>query len=89
MPGTMNGMSVKEDFDAAVPRMSTLPTKPSQGDQLKLYALYKQSTSGDASGKRPGITKMVERAKYDAWAALSGTSREDAMGQYIAFASSF
>ena len=50
---------------------------------LKLYALYKQGTSGDASGKRPGRFNMVARAKYDAWAGLQGTSKDDAMEKYI------
>ena len=26
---------------------------------------------------------MIGRAKYDAWAALKGTSQEDAMRQYV------
>jgi acyl-CoA-binding protein len=50
---------------------------------LKLYALYKQGSEGDVEGKRPGFTDMVGRAKYDAWAAIKGTSQDDAMQQYI------
>ena len=50
---------------------------------LKLYALYKQGSDGDAEGKRPGFTDMVGRAKFDAWAALKGTGAEDAMQQYV------
>jgi acyl-CoA-binding protein len=45
--------------------------------------LYKQATSGDVSGKRPGFTNPVGRAKYDAWAGMSGLSAEDAQSQYI------
>lgn len=77
-------MSIADDFQAAVDRMNASAASPSQGDQLKLYGLFKQSKLGDASGKRPGITKMRERAKYDAWAAHSGTSKDDAMGKYMA-----
>jgi acyl-CoA-binding protein len=45
--------------------------------------LFKQGSSGDVTGERPGFTDMVGRAKYDAWAALKGTSQEDAMQQYV------
>ncbi len=51
---------------------------------LALYALYKQATSGDASGDRPGMLDVRGRAKYDAWAKHKGLSRDAAMEQYIA-----
>ena len=57
------------EFDAAVARVSELSQDPGNDVKLKLYALYKQATSGDVSGKRPGFTNPVGRAKYDAWAA--------------------
>ena len=50
---------------------------------LKIYALFKQASSGDATGERPGLTDFVNRAKFDAWAALAGTSKEEAQQQYI------
>jgi acyl-CoA-binding protein len=50
---------------------------------LKIYALYKQASSGDAQVERPGFTDMVGRAKFDAWEALKGTSKDDAMQQYV------
>ena len=50
---------------------------------LKIYALFKQGSSGDATGERPGMTDFVARAKYDAWAGLQGTSQEEAQQQYI------
>ena len=56
----------------------------SHGDVLlKLYALYKQASSGDADGKRPGFGDMVGRAKWDAWNELKGTGSDDAMQQYV------
>jgi diazepam-binding inhibitor (GABA receptor modulating acyl-CoA-binding protein) len=51
--------------------------------KLKLYALYKQATEGDVSGKRPGFTDMVGRAKWDAWEQIKGTDSEVAKQQYI------
>ena len=46
---------------------------------LKLYSYYKQATEGDVQGARPGGFDFVGGAKYDAWAKLKGTSRDDAM----------
>ena len=51
---------------------------------LALYALFKQATAGDVSGPRPGMLDLRGRAKYDAWAARKGTSRDDAKTAYIA-----
>ena len=41
------------------------------------------ASAGDVEGKRPGFTDMVGRAKWDAWNALAGTERNDAMQQYV------
>ena len=50
---------------------------------LKIYALYKQASRGDADGERPGFADMVGRAKWDAWNGLKGKSTDDAMQEYI------
>lgn len=57
--------------------------QPSNEMKLEFYALYKQATEGDVSGKRPGMMDFVARAKFDAWDKLKGTSSEEAMQQYI------
>jgi len=51
---------------------------------LELYALYKQATTGDVAGSRPGFTDLRGRAKYDAWAKHKGKSKDSAMEAYIA-----
>ncbi|MBA2540962.1 MAG: acyl-CoA-binding protein [Deltaproteobacteria bacterium] len=51
---------------------------------LELYALYKQSTTGDATGSRPGMLDLKGRAKFDAWAKHKGASKDAAMEAYIA-----
>lgn len=76
-------MSLKEEFEAAVAQSKSLPERPDNMTLLKIYALYKQGSSGDVTGDRPGFTDMVGRAKYDAWAGLKGTSTDEAMQQYI------
>jgi diazepam-binding inhibitor (GABA receptor modulator, acyl-CoA-binding protein) len=81
LPGEM--MSLQTRFDQAMADSKNLPERPDNMTLLKIYALFKQASSGDVDGDRPGFTDMVARAKYDAWDALKGTSREDAMQQYI------
>lgn len=76
-------MSLQEQFATAQLDSKDLPERPDNMTLLKIYALYKQSTQGDASGERPGFTDMVGRAKFDAWAGLTGTSQDEAMQQYV------
>lgn len=74
---------LKATFEKAVADSKQLPEKPDNQTLLKIYALYKQATEGDCEGKRPGFGDMVGRAKFDAWAAVKGTGKDDAMQQYI------
>lgn len=76
---------LKTKFEEAVNYIQTAEGdfKPSNEMKLEFYALYKQATEGDVSGKRPGMMDFVGRAKYDAWEKLKGMSSDDAMQQYI------
>ena len=76
-------MSLQEQFDTALADSKNLPERPDNMTLLKIYALYKQASAGDAEGKRPGFTDMVGRAKFDAWEALKGTAKDEAMQQYV------
>jgi len=76
-------MSLQDRFAQAQLDSKNLSERPDNPTLLKIYALYKQASSGDASGERPGMTDFVARAKFDAWAALKGTAQDDAMQQYI------
>ena len=51
--------------------------------KLQMYSFFKQATDGDIMGERPGFFYQVQRAKWDAWDALKGTSKEIAMQKYI------
>jgi diazepam-binding inhibitor (GABA receptor modulator, acyl-CoA-binding protein) len=51
---------------------------------LELYALYKQATTGDVAGDRPGMLDIRGRAKYDAWAKRKGMTKDAAMTAYVA-----
>lgn len=76
-------MSLEDDFQAASKAAMSLPA---QGPEslLEMYGLYKQATSGDADGKRPGAFNLRARAKYDAWKSRAGMSQDDARQAYIA-----
>lgn len=74
---------LKKKFEQAVADSKNLPERPDNATLLKLYALYKQASSGDVDGKRPGFTDMVGRAKWDAWNELKGTATDEAMKQYV------
>ena len=74
---------LKSKFEQAVKDSKGLPEKPDNMTLLKIYALYKQASSGDAEGKRPGFADMVGRAKWDAWNELKGKSGDEAMQQYV------
>ena len=76
-------MNLKDQFEAAVAASKNLSERPDNMTLLKLYGLYKQGSSGDISGERPGVTDMIGRAKWDAWNAMQGESQESAMQAYI------
>jgi diazepam-binding inhibitor (GABA receptor modulating acyl-CoA-binding protein) len=76
-------MATTEEFEAAAQRAQQLPTKPSNLVLLQLYALYKQVTEGNVAGDRPGGFDFKAIAKYDAWAAISGKSQDEARKEYV------
>ena len=74
---------LKTRFETAAEEVQGLAKRPDNDTLLELYAFRKQANMGDVSGKRPGFTNFVGRAKYDAWAKLKGTSEKEAMQSYI------
>ncbi len=70
-------------FAQAQQDVTQLSKRPDNNTMLKLYALYKQATEGDATGEGPGAFEFVARAKFDAWSAIKGTGPEESMRQYI------
>ena len=75
--------TLNEQFEQAVADSKTLSERPDNMTMLKLYALYKQGSTGDVDGKRPGFTDMVGRAKWDAWNELKGQTADEARQAYI------
>ena len=74
---------LKTRFETAAEEVKELAERPDNDTLLELYAFHKQANMGDVSGKQPGFTNFVGRAKYDAWAKLKGTSKNEAMQSYI------
>lgn len=78
---------LQQQFNAAVDKVRNAPAdgdfKPGNDYKLTMYALYRQATDGDVSGKRPGMLNVIERAKYDAWARRKGMTRDQAMQAYV------
>ncbi len=72
-----------EVFEQAAAAVKSLPERPDDDTMLQLYALYKQGSSGDVQGSKPGFFDFVGAAKYAAWEKLQGTSEEEARQQYV------
>ena len=71
------------NFEAAVANSKLLSERPDNPTLLKIYALYKQATTGDNEVKKPSFSDIVGRAKWDAWEKLKDTSTDEAKQQYI------
>jgi diazepam-binding inhibitor (GABA receptor modulator, acyl-CoA-binding protein) len=77
-------MDLKEQFEQAAAESKNLSERPSNETLLQLYSLYKQGSVGDVNTDPPSNPfDFVNKAKYDAWAALKGKSTTDAMTEYI------
>ena len=77
---------LEKEFERASREVHGLPERPSNEELLELYALFKQGTTGDVEGKRPGMLDFKGRLKYDAWTALKGMDRDEARRAYVALA---
>lgn len=76
-------MALQEQFEAALVKVKTLTTRPSNETLLKLYALYKQGSEGDNNTKKPGMFDIKEQFKWTAWNDLKGLDKDAAKQQYI------
>lgn len=74
--------NLEKAFAAAQAAVKKLREKPDNDTLLELYSYFKQATEGDVSGDRPGAFDFVARAKYDAWKARKGVSKDAAMRAY-------
>ena len=79
---------LEKQFEQALDKVRNAPEdgafKPGNEYKLRMYALYRQATDGDVSGKKPGMFDVIGRYKYQAWESVKGMSRDAAMREYIA-----
>ena len=67
------------DFEKAVDDISNKVNKTMTDDELKeIYALYKQATVGDCNLEAPCMLDYKGLAKWEAWKAVEGLSKEEA-----------
>ena len=76
-------MAGESEFQQAVQEVQTFTQRPENEELLTLYGLFKQSTEGDNSGSRPIGFDFKAIAKFDAWEAQRGKTRDQAMTDYI------
>ena len=74
---------VEDDFSEACRKVEQVYTRLGNSTVRKIYALYKQATVGDVTGKRPGVLRIRDRIKFDSWSSISGMSKDDAKIAYI------
>ncbi len=76
-------MDLKSQFEEASVKSKSLPEQSNE-NLLKLYSLFKQATEGDVNIEKPAnMFDFRGIAKYNAWEALNGMTKEEAMQQYI------
>lgn len=75
-------METEKKFSHAQEEVKNLAKRPSNDELLSLYSYFKQASQGDVDGSRPGMLKVTERAKWDAWKKLEGMDRSHAMESY-------
>ena len=76
---------LKQEFEETVNYVQNAEgdVQLSNEQKLQMYALYKQATEGDVSGKKPGMMDFVARAKFSAWEELKGKTSDEAMTKYV------
>ncbi len=79
---------MSEQFKISQDQVKNLKKRPSDGELLELYAWFKQASVGEVQGERPGMLKIKDRAKWDAWKKASGKNKEDSEKRYCDLVSS-
>lgn len=57
--------------------------KITNDEKLSLYGLYKQGTEGDNKAGEPWAIQIEAKAKWTAWTAHKGKSKEQAQAEYV------
>jgi len=74
--------SLDEQFESAANAVRQL-SGVTEEQKLTFYGLYKQATQGDNTDEEPPFHRFKEKAKWNAWHKMKGTTPNDAKVQYI------
>ena len=74
---------IDDRFILADNYIQTNHSKFSKQDLLIFYAYFKQATVGKCDVAKPGIFRIQERAKWDAWNNLQDLDQDSAKASYI------
>ncbi|XP_074659697.1 acyl-CoA-binding protein-like [Tubulanus polymorphus] len=74
---------MSEAFLKAAEEVKNLASEPNDQEKLYIYARFKQVNVGDCNTSRPGMLDFAGKAKWDAWDALKGMTKETAEQEYI------
>lgn len=74
---------LKNVFEQAQKDVTSLAERPDNATMLQLYSLFKQATTGDVQGEKPGMMDFINRAKYEAWEKCKGLTADEAMQKYV------
>lgn len=77
----MANLSTEQVFRLAIQRIDDIQLTDNQ--RMAFYGLQKQYNDGDCTIPPPAKGNITARAKYDAWVAYKGLSKETAMLKYI------
>ncbi len=75
--------NMEQSFRDAARRIKDSQIRPSNGDLLILYGLYKQATAGDCNVAQPWAIQVEARSKWEVWNKNKGMERMSAMRNYI------
>lgn len=76
-------MDLKQEFEGAILKAKGLSAQSNEV-LLQFYSLYKQASEGDINIEKPtNFFDIAGVAKYNAWEALKGITKEAAMQKYI------
>ncbi len=74
---------LKNIFEQAQKDVTSLAERPDNATMLQLYSLFKQATTGDVQGEKPGMMDFINRAKFEAWEKCKGLTADEAMQKYV------
>uniref|UniRef100_A0A1L8EHQ7 Putative acyl-coa-binding protein n=1 Tax=Haematobia irritans TaxID=7368 RepID=A0A1L8EHQ7_HAEIR len=72
------------DFETATQKAKSFTKTPPNDVFLEFYGLFKQATVGDVTGDKPSAIDVKGSAKWNAWNANKGMSKDAAKVAYIA-----